>query len=54
MRYFFDIRDDFYAADDDHGEEFASFDAAHLAALRPPHLSPATSSLQRALRSQSG
>lgn len=34
MRYFFDIRDDFYSADDDAGEEFPSLDDARREAVK--------------------
>lgn len=33
MRYFFDIRDDFYSADDDTGEELPSINAARREAV---------------------
>ncbi|WLB24120.1 DUF6894 family protein [Bradyrhizobium japonicum] len=34
MRYFFDIRDDFYSADDADGEELSGIDAAHREAVK--------------------
>ncbi len=34
MRYFFDIRDDFYAAEDNDGEELAGIEAARREAVR--------------------
>lgn len=34
MRYFFDIRDDFYSADDDAGEDLPDIDAARREAVR--------------------
>jgi hypothetical protein len=34
MRYFFDIRDDFYSADDADGEELSGVDAAHREAVK--------------------
>jgi hypothetical protein len=34
MRYFFDIRDDFYSAEDMDGEELPGIDAAHKEAIK--------------------
>ena len=34
MRYYFDVRDDFYSAEDEKGEELADVDAARREAVR--------------------